>query len=95
MDFSTLNAAVLDTFAETVTINGAPVSAVFDSRHYAVEDGEAGASDLITTIFVRSADISTALTDSTTIIARGVAYRRFEARPDGEGMTAITLERIA
>lgn len=95
MDFSALNAAVLDTFAEQVTIDGVAVSAVFDSRHYAIEDGEAGASDLITTISVRTADIPVVLSDDTTIIARGVVYRRFETRPDGEGMTAITLERVS
>lgn len=95
MDFSALNASVLDVFGETVSIEGVSVPAIFDSRHFAIEDGEAGASDLITTISVRTSDIPVALTDATAIIVRGVVYRRFETRPDGEGMTAITLERVS
>ena len=94
MDFSQLNTAVFDTFGEAVTIAGVPVAAIFDSRHFAIEDGEAGASDLVTTISVRTEQIPVELTDDTVIIARGVAYRRWETRPDGEGMTAITLEKI-
>lgn len=95
MDFSSLNRAVLDTFAEPVLIDGLAVSAIFDSRHFALEDGEAGASDLITTISVKTAAIPVALTDDTQIVVRGITYRRFETRPDGQGMTTIQLERLA
>lgn len=98
MDFSALNSVVLDVFGEDVatspvTIDGVTVQAVFDSRHFADEEGEAGTSDLITTISVRSS-VLPALTDETPIIARGIIYRRWEARPDGQGMTAIQLERL-
>lgn len=96
MDFSALNNAVIGAFGETeavpVTIDGVPISAIYDSRHFADEEGEAGASDLITTISVRTADLPL-ITDDTIIVARGVSYRRWEARPDGQGMTTIQLER--
>lgn len=95
MDFSALNAAVLDVFGEDqdnqpVFINGRKVQAIYDSRHYADESGEGGASDLITTISVLEADYPV---DATVIIARGKTYRTWEARPDGQGMTVIVLER--
>lgn len=97
MDFSALNSAVLDTFGDEpgvlgVTIDGVPVRAIYDSRHFATEDGEVGTSDLITTISVRTSDLPL-ITDDTVIVARGVEYRRYEARPDGQGMTTIQLER--
>lgn len=99
MDFSALNAAVLDVFGDDpdehpVTIDGASVQAIYDSRHFADETGEAGASDLITTIAVLTA-VLPVLTDDTVIVVRGKPYRRFEARPDGQGMTIIQLERMA
>lgn len=99
MDFSALNSTVLQVFGDDlvdlpVTIDGVPVQAIFDSRHFADETGEAGTSDLITSITLRTADVP-ALTDDTVIVVRGGSYRRWEARPDGQGMTTIVLEKIA
>lgn len=99
MDFSALNSAVLDVFGDNpdtspVTIGGVPVQAIYDSRHFATEDGEGGSSDLITTIAVRTASLP-AITDDTLIVVRGILYRRWEVRPDGQGMSTIQLERIA
>lgn len=99
MDFAALNSAVLDVFGDDpetqpVTIGGAPVQAIYDSRHFANEDGEVGTSDLITTIAVRTAALPI-ITDDTIIVVRGTQYRRWEARPDGQGMTTIQLEKIA
>lgn len=99
MDFSLVNNAVLDVFGERdgvlgVTIDGAPLRAIYDSRHFAVEDGEAGSSDLITTISVRTSDIPL-VNDDTVIVARGIEYRCWEQRPDGQGMTVLQLERRA
>jgi len=97
MDFSALNTVVLDVFGDDpdehpVTIDGAPVQAIYDSRHFTDETGEAGTSDLITTIAVLTT-VLPLLTDDTVIVVRGKQYRRFEARPDGQGMTIIQLER--
>ena len=98
MDFSSLNSAVLDVFGDDlqtspVTIGGVAVQAIYDSRHFADEEGEGGSSDLITTISVRTAQLPT-ITDDTIIVVRGVLYRRWEVRPDGQGMTTIQLERM-
>ena len=98
MDFSALNNAVLDVFGDDpetspVTIGGLPVQAIYDSRHFADEEGEGGSSDLITTISVRTASLPE-ITDDTIIVVRGTLYRRWEVRPDGQGMTTIQLERI-
>ena len=98
MDFSALNSAVLDVFGDDpdtspVTIGGVPVQAIYDSRHFADEEGEAGSSDLITTITVRTASLPV-ITDDTIIVVRGGLYRRWEVRPDGQGMTTIQLERM-
>jgi hypothetical protein len=94
MDFSLLNATVLKTFGDTlpITINGSPVEAIYDSRHYPAEDGESGSSDRITTISVKTVDLP-AIDDATVIVARGLLYRVWDKRPDGEGMTALVLER--
>ena len=98
MDFSALNSAVLDTFGDPdtlpVTIGGVPVRAIYDSRHFANEDGEVGSSDLITTITVPTAGLP-AITDDTIIVVRGELYRRWELRPDGQGLTTIQLEKVA
>lgn len=98
MDFSALNSAVLDVFGDDpaispVTIGGLPVQAIYDSRHFADDEGEGGSSDLITTISVRTASLPE-ITDDTIIVVRGTLYRRWEVRPDGQGMTTIQLERI-
>lgn len=98
MNFSALNNAVLDVFGDDsetmpVTIDGVPVQAIYDSRHFADGEGEAGSSDLITTISVRTSSVPP-LTDDTPIVARGKLYRRWESRPDGQGMTVIELELI-
>jgi hypothetical protein len=97
MDFSSLNSAVLDVFGEDpgtspVTIDGVPVQAIYDSRHFASEDGEAGSSDLITTITVPTAAID-GITDAAVVVVRGKTYRIWEPRPDGQGMTVLALER--
>lgn len=99
MDFSALNSAVLDVFGDDpetspVTIGGVPVQAIYDSRHFADGQGEGGQSDLITTISVRTASLPP-ITDDTVIVVRGTLYRRWEVRPDGQGMTTIQLERMA
>jgi len=99
MDFSLLNDVVLDVFGEPdgvlgVMINGVPVRAIYDSRHFSNEDGEAGSSDLITSISVRTVDLP-AISDDTVIVARGIEYRCWEPRPDGQGLTALQLERRA
>lgn len=99
MDFSALNNAVLDVFgddqkASPVTIGGVPVQAIYDSRHFADEQGEGGTSDLITTISVRTASLPP-ITDETIIVVRGGQYRRWEVRPDGQGMSTIQLEKMA
>jgi hypothetical protein len=98
MDFTALNSAVLDVFGDDplmqpVIIGGVPVQAIYDSRHFAVEDGEAGTSDLITTITVPEAGLPE-ISDSTIIVVRGTQYRRWEARPDGQGLVTIQLERV-
>jgi hypothetical protein len=98
VDFGPLNNAVLDVFGDSaqglvVTIGGAEVRAIYDSRHFADEEGEAGTSDLITTITVPSI-AAVNITDDTIIVARGNLYRRFETRPDGQGLTTIALEKI-
>ncbi len=98
VDFGPLNNAVLGVFGESqeaspVTIGGVPVQAIYDSRHYETGDGEGGSSDLITTITVRTAALPV-ITDDTIIVVRGGLYRRWEMRPDGQGMTAIVLEKI-
>lgn len=99
MDFTALNSAVLDVFGDDpenspVTIGGVPVQAIYDSRHFADDQGEGGTSDLITTISVRTASLPP-ITDDTVIVVRGGQYRRWEARPDGQGMTTIQLEKLA
>lgn len=94
MDFSLLNATVLKTFGDTlpITINGVPIEAIYDSRHYPSEDGEAGSSDRVTTISVRSSNLP-ATDDNTVVVARGLSYRIWESRPDGENFTTLVLER--
>ena len=97
MHFSLLNDVVLDVFGEPdgvlgVTIDGAEVRALFDSRHYGSVDGEVGSCDLITTISVRTSDLPL-VNDDTVIVARGRDYRCYEQRPDGQGMTVLQLER--
>ena len=97
MDFSALNNAVIDTFGETeglpVTIDGVPVTAIYDSRHFADETGEVGRADLITTVTVKSGQLPP-LTKDSVVVARGVSYRVWEPRPDGQGMTTLVLERL-
>lgn len=97
MDFSLLNDVVLDVFGEPdgvlgVTIDGVQVRAIYDSRHFSDEDGEVGASDLITTLSVRTSDLPI-ISEDTVIVARGIEYRCWEPRPDGQGMTVLQLER--
>lgn len=94
MDFSALNRTALKVFGDRlpVTIDGVAIEAVYDSRHYAIDNGEAGASDLITSIAVLTS-VLPPIDDDTVIVARGISYRVFERRPDGEGMTTLILER--
>ena len=97
MDFSALNSIVLDVFGDDpetmpVTINGVPVQAIYDSRHIVSEDGEAGSSDLITTITVNTSAFA-GIIDPTVVVVRSKTYRIWEARPDGQGMTVLALER--
>lgn len=94
MDFSILNTAVLSAFADKlpITIDGAPFKAIYDSRHYEAADGEAGSSDLITSVSLRTDELP-AITDATTIVVRSLSYRVYDKRQDGEGMTTLILER--
>lgn len=96
MDFSVLNSIVLDVFGDDpetfpILINGLAVQAIYDSRHFASENGQAGTSDLITTISVRTTDLPL-IDDTTSFFVRGQFYRSWEARPDGQGMTTVHLE---
>lgn len=98
IDFDILNASVRDVFGETVTIRreGVPdveVQAIYDSRYYATEGGEVNGSDLLTSVTIRSEDAGVVNADDI-VIARGVTYRVWEPRPDGQGMTTLPLERV-
>ena len=98
VDFSLLNDACLGIFGEhdqVVTVAGIEVEAIYDSRHYAIEEGEIGGSSLETTIAVRTAIADGIVIDSTLIVARGVSYRAKDKRPDSEGWVVIALERSA
>lgn len=97
--FADLNATVANAFGETVTLlrAGQPdltVRAVFDSRHYQVGTTGDGApvSSMITTLSVVDADTGP-LRRGDRILARGVAYRVKDLRPDGQGMTTLDLEK--
>lgn len=96
VDFGPLNDAVLGVFKErdqVVTIGGVEVEAIYDSRHYVIEEGEAGGSSLISSIAVKTAVAATIAIGTTAIVARGISYRAKEKRPDSEGWVVVELER--
>lgn len=92
IDFGPMNDAILGALAETVTIAGVEAEAVFDSRHYAFAEGEAGGSALVTAILVKTAVADTITVGSTAITARSVDYVARDKRPDSAGMVLIELE---
>jgi hypothetical protein len=96
VDPGPMNDAVLGAFGESdqaVTVGGVAVEAIYDSRHYAVEAGEAGGSSLVTAISLRAAVAATIAIGTTPIVARGVAYRAKDKRPDSAGWVVVELER--
>lgn len=96
VDFGPMNDAVLGAFQErdqAVTVGGVAVEAIYDSRHYAIEEGEAGGSSLLSWIAVKTAIAATITIDTTAIIARGIAYRAKGKRPDSEGWVVVDLGR--
>jgi hypothetical protein len=95
IDFGPMNNAVLRTFKEpeTVTIGGVSVDAIFDSRHYEMEMGEAGGSSLVTTIAISNADAAGIAIGETAIVVRGENYVAKDLRPDSEGITVVEMER--
>jgi len=99
IDLSVVNDPILSTFREpdgVVSIDGiGDVDAIYDSRHYAIEEGIAAGSSLVTSIGVRTEIAEQVTIGSTQITARGIVYVAKEKRPDGEGWTIIELERRA
>lgn len=96
VDFGPMNDAVLGSFKErdqVVTVAGTEVDAIYDSRHYAIDDGEVGGSTLLTSIAVKTAIADTITIGTTPIVARGIAYRAKNKRPDSEGWVVVELER--
>jgi hypothetical protein len=96
MDFGLLNNAVTAVFGEPITIllddGNRVVTGIYDSRYYAVEEGEQGASSLITTVALKAADAEGVLVDGR-LIARGITYSIADRRPDGQGMVVLELDR--
>lgn len=93
VDFGPMNSAVLDTFEHlNVTIAGiGTVQAIYDSRHYTVDEGEVGGSDLITSITVADAHAAAVVVEDTEITVGSKVYVASDKRPLGEGMTTIEL----
>lgn len=92
-NFGPMNGTVLDTFEHgSVTIAGiGTVQAIYDSRHYAVTEGEAGGSDLITSITLADAFADAIVVEATEITVGATVYVASDKRPLGEGMTTIEL----
>jgi len=98
--FDVLNDAVLAVFGEdgraTIRRAGHPdlaVDAIYDSRHYAIEEGEAGASALITSVTLAQAHADLVVPGLTLILVRGAAYTALDKKPDGQGLVALPLEK--
>ncbi|MGF7160130.1 hypothetical protein FHS85_001753 [Rhodoligotrophos appendicifer] len=99
-DFGIVNQIVTETFGEAVTIRSQGlhedrvIKAIFDSRHYVIVDGEAGGSDLMTSITITSEDAS-GITADDVVVARQTLYSILDIRPLGEGMSMILLGRYS
>ncbi|HEX9647076.1 MAG TPA: hypothetical protein VGB88_06230 [Alphaproteobacteria bacterium] len=96
VDFSVLNTAVEQTFAEVVHWIDAfdrATSGIFDSRHVEIEtEGQGVVSELVTTLGVK-ADEAEPIKTGERCEVRGVLYRIVDRRPDGQGMIVLLLER--
>lgn len=96
-DFDIITDATQAAFGETVILRrpglpDLPVSAIYDSRHFDVETGEMGGSDLITTVTISKRDAQVRQGDI--IEARGVIYRVTDPQEVGDGNLTLPLERV-
>lgn len=67
------------------------VDAIYDSKHFEmIESGVVGASELVTTIGVRSAVVAER---GTAVVVRSTSYTVKDIRPDSEGMKVLELEK--
>lgn len=75
-------------FAESVTLGGVAVNAVFDLDYVDVMAVEASGP----AITLPSARCTNAAHD-TVVVARGTAYKVVEIKPDGTGVTVLRLHK--
>jgi len=91
-----INAAVLATFGEAVTVTRAGEPdwegrGIFDYRHYEADLGVRVVSDTETTVGLLQSQVGT-VEQGDGVTARGRTYRVQSTRPDGGGMIVLVLE---
>lgn len=78
-----------DDFAETITVAGVDIVAVFFDAYAETERVEGTAPGAL----CRTSDI-TAASNGSTVVRGGTSYTIKNIQPDGEGMSFISLEEV-
>lgn len=81
-------------FAETITLNGVQVAAIFDSGYSAGNVGSVGMASVQPMVVLPTALVPVSPVGKA-VIVRGVSYRVAACEPDGTLATTLYLERTA
>lgn len=79
-------------FATTVTLNGVPVSAIFDAAYALGSVGEYGMASSQPMLTLATADVPAAPVGQA-VVANGVNYLVAAHEPDGTGLSRLLLEK--
>jgi hypothetical protein len=79
--------------ADSVTVNGASVSAIFNNGYSAGNVGGMGIASTQPTLTLATSDVPTNSV-GLSVVARGVSYTIAEHQPDGTGVSTLYLERV-
>ena len=84
----------LDDFAETVTLNGTPVKAIFDTPRIQYQEGFAQVVGNYPQLTVQTSDVTAAEIDQgSTVVVRAKSYTVADINDDGTGITVLYLHK--
>lgn len=81
-------------FAETITLDGVQVPAIFDNGYSAGNVGSVGMASTQPSVQLATARVPTSPVGDV-VIVRGISYRVGAHEPDGTGVSTLFLERTA
>lgn len=80
-------------FATSCTLNGAPVSAIFDAAYALGSVGEFGIASAQPTLTLATADVPASPIGQAAVV-QGVAYTVVSHEPDGTGVSRLLLRKV-